>query len=236
MNKIIIGAPFGNYFSWPGTTSTLGTFTRDYRGNRLWRCLKTLRYNFKMRGWINSLGLPNPGINSLKIEHVNDNVIVSVYGFNQDDWIYLSKYSRDIGIRTIELNISCPNVKKNPELKFLPKLFCTHSVIVKLPPLRWIELAKPFYEEGIKTFHLCNTMPTPKGGLSGKTLKQYSLWAIEDFRQKWGKNVTLIGGGGITSMLDIHDYLLAGANHVSIASMLLNPLNWSKVSSWTLKL
>lgn len=91
-------------------------------------------------------------------------------------------------------------------------------------------MGKSLYDQGIRYFHLCNTLPTPKGGMSGKVLKPYSLQAIEEFR-KW-KDVKLIGGGGITSLKDVEDYIQAGADHVSVASMLFNPLNWLKLKNF----
>ena len=65
--------------------------------------------------------------------------------------------------------------------------------------------------------------------ISGKPLKQYSLWAVGDLRQKYGSDVALIGGGGVTDTTDVVDYLKVGADHVAIASVLFNPFNWRKV-------
>ena len=60
--KFFISAPFGNYVKPKGCISVTGTFTRNPQGNRLWSVLKTLRYNRKLGGWVNKLGLPNPGL------------------------------------------------------------------------------------------------------------------------------------------------------------------------------
>ena len=57
-----ISAPFGNYIKPKGTIPVAGTFTLNPRGNRFWAVLKTLRYNTAQQGWVNRLGLPNPGI------------------------------------------------------------------------------------------------------------------------------------------------------------------------------
>lgn len=236
MRRLIISAPFGNYLQFPGTTPTLGTFTRHYRGGkfyRLWRCLLTLRYSWKMQAWRNKLGLPNPGIGSLLDTSTVDK-IVSVHGFNKEDWGYFTSFFYPRIGQMVELNLSCPNVGHQHvtnDVYWATNAMSDRGLIViaKLPPVRWFELAEPLYEVGVRNFHLCNTIPTPGGGLSGKPLKQYSLWAIEQFRKRWNTAVDLTGGGGITCEQDVRDYLSAGADRVAVGSMLFNPFNWKKI-------
>lgn len=239
MHPLIISAPFGNYLRWPGVTSTLGTHTYARRArlhNRLWRVLTTVRYWPRTESWVNKMGLPSPGLGADELRNADyRNSILSIHGFNKTEWGILAEEAAVKKPLAVELNASCPNVTDGADSQAgLYRAAETLSnkgmtVIVKLPPLRWMALGVPLYERGIHTFHLCNTIPTPGGGLSGKPLKQYSLWAIDEFRQKWGEDVTLIGGGGITSLEDVMDYMRAGANHVAIASMLFNPFNWRKV-------
>lgn len=234
MQKVIISAPFGNYLSFPNTTRTLGTYTVPKRAGfwlRLWRILKTVRYNWRSQSWINKLGLPNPGIAAL-----NDakDCIVSIHGFNREEWGLLAMHAIHAGATALELNLSCPNIEHRYDMMkdamqgILPYMDQT-TVIAKLPPVRWMDYGRPLYDVGIRHFHLCNTIPTPGGGMSGKPLMQYSLWAIEDFRAVFGDKVTLIGGGGVTDKKDAQAYINAGANHVSVGSMLFNPFNWKKV-------
>lgn len=244
LKPIIISAPFGNYFSYPGSTSTLGTFTCDPRGGawyRLWRCIRTLRPLYRAGGWINKLGLPNPGVEACPRNC--DDVIVSIHGFNEHDWTRLSfrmaggdcfgEFFRPY----VELNLSCPNVENIHSIANLmpaiANLFDARvTVIAKLPPVRWMELAEPLYDLGVRHFHCCNTIPTPGGGISGKPVKQYSLWATEQITQKWSDAV-VIAGGGVTSLRDVCDYVEAGAQHVAIGSALLNPLRWRTVRRLT---
>lgn len=234
LERVIISAPFGNYLTFPGVTSTLGSFTRAKRGGvprRIWRMLTTVRYYRRPQSWINRLGLPNPGIDAIRARRLPvEGKIISLYGFNKADWNALifaaCHYSH------LELNLSCPNVEHTQVVEDVlatVSLFPRDVFIAKLPPLDWFALANPLYDAGIRTFHLCNTIQTPGGGLSGKVLKQYSLWAIREFRQKWGTKVRLIGGGGITSCLDIADYFKAGADHIALGSTLLNPFNHDKI-------
>ncbi len=243
ISRLIIGCPFGNYFSRPGITSTLGTFTRKPRGGffwRAWRLAVGLRYSWLAGGWVNNLGLPNPGIVSLcgvhSLTSPAPNCIVSVHGFDRVEWEQMALIlSGDWAPLTTELNLSCPNVehKHRVEDDVVPaaKILLKNGVrvIAKLPPVRWFDLAEPLYAAGVRGFHLCNTLPVRGGGLSGKTLKQLSLWAVGEFRRRWGDSVTLIGGGGVTCEQDVRDYLNAGADHVAVGSMLLNPFNWWKL-------
>jgi dihydroorotate dehydrogenase len=243
-NRIIIAAPFGNYLHFSGCNRTLGTFTLEPRPGRFWKVASTLRYNWRQKSWINKIGLRNPGIDSLDVNQIRDNII-SVHGFNLVEWRALIEHliyahSREYLDRSptyMELNLSCPNVKDNFHIEDLYHIIDRalkrgYKIIAKLPPIKWMEMGKPLYDMGIRFFHLCNTIPSPGGGISGKPLKQFSLWAIQDFRQAFGDSVSLIGGGGISSIADLEDYRAAGANYYSIGSMLLNPFNWRKVPSF----
>jgi dihydroorotate dehydrogenase len=234
IHRLIISAPFGNWLHWPGTTPTLGTFTRHHRGGllyRLWRCLRTLRPC--RGGWVNRLGLPNPGIDSLPLDYY-DGKIISIHGFNEQEWLSLIK-RLPCGVRGwVEFNLSCPNVGTVDHSGAVNAaefaLAYGTPVIAKLPPVRWLGLACAMYASGVRTFHCCNTLPVPGGGLSGPALKPYSLTVVRALRQRWGDGITLIAGGGVYGMRDALDYLDAGADHVAIASVLLNPFNWHHVA------
>ena len=60
--ETFVAAPFGNYIKPKDCIPVTGSFTLHPQGNRLWRVIKTLRYSWKLNGWVNALGLPNPGI------------------------------------------------------------------------------------------------------------------------------------------------------------------------------
>jgi dihydroorotate dehydrogenase len=239
IEHLVIGAPFGNYLHWPGITSTLGTYTLQDRGGafyRFWRVLKTVRPLPRGGGWVNQLGLPNPGIASLG-DRILPREILSIHGFSLDDWVRLIVYGTGLGAMALELNVSCPNVHTIAvgdcvKACTICSMGRASPLIVKLPPVHWMEHAQPFYDIGVRCFHCCNTIPTSRGGFSGKVLKPYSLWAIADLRDRWGDEVQIIGGGGVTSCDDVADYQHAGADHVAIASALLNPLTWRQVSRW----
>jgi dihydroorotate dehydrogenase len=238
MQRVILAAPFGNYLHFQGTTRTLGTYTVPKRAGfikRLWRIISTVRYYPRSQSWLNKLGLPNPGIAEAPKDGKDS--ILSVYGFDDGEWLQLVQEAHRMGVEAVELNLSCPNIAHRHDLvkdvqRAIHWAAGRLTVIAKLPPVRWMDFGKPLYSVGVRHYNLCNTIPTPGGGMSGKPLMQYSLWAVEDFRDTFGDAVTLIGGGGITCLDDVKAYISAGANHVYLASMLFNPFNWRKVRTF----
>ena len=89
--KIFIAAPFGNYLSFPNTISVTGTWTLKHRAGllkRLWRIASTLRYDFKLKGWVNNLGLPNEGIH-VGLKKTLPDQVLSIAGIERNDWIQL---------------------------------------------------------------------------------------------------------------------------------------------------
>jgi dihydroorotate dehydrogenase len=246
LERVIISAPFGNYLTWPGCTPTLGTYTWLFRAGpwgRLWKVLSTVRYYHGIRSWKNRLGLPNPGLPHLY--HLVrrgrgpdvKKCVLSVLGFTPDEWWCLVRMARFLNPLALEVNDSCPNVDRSARHGgALYAAECALArgmlVTVKLAPLYWLQRARQFHEVGVRCFHCCNTIPTPGGGLSGKVLKNYSLWAVRDLRQEWGRSVDITGGGGIDSLRDVDDYLGAGVDRVAVGSMLFNPLSLGRLTAF----
>lgn len=236
LQKIIVGAPFGNYLNFPHTTSTLGTFTAKYRGGfwkRVWRVLKTVRYYPDIQAWKNKLGLPNPSVAWLSCQYPDK--IISVMGFNSEEWLCCVKAAKACNPLAIELNISCPNCPGEDQTDYsliFPKIVEVAEdveLIVKLPPVSYEKRAEAALCAGINSFHCCNTLPTPDGGMSGKPLKVFSLNCIKQMRTLSYTYKHLIGGGGVTCLGDAKEYLQAGCTNVSVASVLFNPLNWRRI-------
>ena len=59
---LFISPPFGNYLSLPHTISIRGSFTLNERPGKWSQIVKTLRYKSTFGGWVNKIGLRNPGI------------------------------------------------------------------------------------------------------------------------------------------------------------------------------
>ena len=95
-----IGCPFGNYLKLNGLISVNGSFTIEPRDGLLLQILKTLRYSFKHGGWINKIGLRNPGIDAA-ITNWNKNEIYSVAIIKRQDIAKLvEKVPKDMNIYT----------------------------------------------------------------------------------------------------------------------------------------
>ena len=106
--KFFIAAPFGNYLKFKNKNHVIpvtGTWTLDKRANLLKRFFKiftTLRYDFKKDGWVNKLGLPNPGI-EIGMRKILSGEILSIAAINRSDWLKLYEViGNDI---SIEINL-----------------------------------------------------------------------------------------------------------------------------------
>ena len=232
--KIFISAPFGNYIKSKRTISVHGTFTRNPRGNRLWSVLKSLRYDRRLGGWVNKLGLPNPGLQK-GLCNVNDKPsdVLSISEIKRGDF---QKMNNIIPLnQSLEINFSCPNLGKKLPLDgagIFTKVKSREWCIAKLSPLTdGDELEFVIEHLGFKQIHLSNTLPLPngRGGLSGATLKPYTLELIDLVREQWGNRIEIIAGGGVSDFGGVMDYLKAGANHVSLGSVCFNPFKLRKL-------
>lgn len=233
---LVISAPFGNYIQPAGATPTLGTFTALRRRGRLWRIIRTVRYHHGMRAWTNKIGLRNPGIDWLANE-VNagkkrvDAALVSIHGFDDDQWRTLLERAAALRPLGIELNMSCPNVGHvNWPADLFERAARVHAggvgIVVKLPPVNFETMVDQALSTGLRAFHCCNTLPVPAGGLSGKPLKPVALQCIEAITRlarERGTEPLIIGGGGITTPADIDDYARLGATRFAIGTKAFDP-------------
>jgi len=211
----------------PNAISVTGSWTLKHRAGtwkRLWRIACSLRYDRKLKGWVNALGLPNEGI-EIGLKKTSPDQVLSIAGIERNDWIELE--SRIPEEQSIELNLSCPNITERTVWNDLPVFFLGNKrewCIAKVSPLITPEqLAFLIEEVGFTQLHLCNTLPVLKGGLSGPTLRSYVLNHLEFIRNEWGDGLELIAGGGVDSFGAASDYLAAGANHLSLGSVCFNP-------------
>ena len=235
-----ISAPFGNYIKPKGTIPVTGTFTLNPRGNRFWAVLKTLRYNTAQQGWVNRLGLPNPGIRAelkrrekitedpTRLDDIYD--VISIAEIERGDFQKLNVLIPEN--QSIELNLSCPNLNKKLSWESA-KCFNSEKrewCIAKLSPLTTPEELKFVVEFlGFTQLHFSNTLPTIYGGLSGPVLREYTMELIDLARSKYGNSVEIIAGGGVSDFGSVTNYLSNGADHVSIGSVCFNPFKLRKL-------
>ncbi|MBT8171632.1 dihydroorotate dehydrogenase [Candidatus Bathyarchaeota archaeon] len=199
-------------------------------------------------GLLNAMGLPNPGISHFKqemnlLKETKAPIIVSIFGSTTDEFIKVAKIAEEIRADAIELNVSCPHVKKAGAaigcdpllLKEIVKKIKKNvniSVIVKLTPnvTNIGEIAKVAEEAGADALTAINTvkgmaieietcrpiLANKFGGLSGPAIKPIALRCIYDIYRS--VKIPIIGCGGIAKWQDAVEFLLAGASAIQIGT------------------
>ncbi|MDD3652890.1 MAG: dihydroorotate dehydrogenase [Desulfotomaculaceae bacterium] len=213
-------------------------------------------------GVLNSIGLQNPGVDRFITEALpfladfDLPVIVNIAGDTVQDYTLLAeKLSRTAGVAALEVNISCPNVKKGglqfgsdpasaAEVTRSVKESTHLPVIVKLSPnvTSIVAVAEKVAEANADALSLINTLlgmainirtrrpvlGNILGGLSGPAVKPVALRAVWQVRK--AVNLPIIGMGGIISAADAIEFFLAGATAVAIGSAnFINPLTTMEV-------
>ena len=202
-------------------------------------------------GMLNAVGLQNKGIDYFetniytKICRYDSNIIVNVNGSTLDDYVSLSERIDKLDrIPAIELNISCPNVKKGGMIfgtnldsarKVTRAVRAVYSkkLIVKLSPnvTNIVDFARVVEEEGADSISLINTLlgmavdikkmkpslSTITGGLSGPAIKPVALRMVWQVAKS--VKVPVIGMGGIMTASDAIEFFLAGATAVQIGTV-----------------
>ncbi|MBO6118837.1 MAG: dihydroorotate dehydrogenase [Bacteroidales bacterium] len=207
-------------------------------------------------GMINAVGLQNKGVeyfcNNIypQIKDKNPNIIVNVSGSSIEEYCKVASLINDLpSIPAIELNISCPNVKKGgmgfgvnkdmakEVITEVRKVYKKH-LIVKLTPnvTNIIEIAQAAELAGADSLSLINTIlamavdaekqkpliSTITGGLSGPAIKPIALRCV--WQVSHNVNIPVIGIGGIMNARDVVEFMLVGASAVEIGTAnFINP-------------
>ena len=207
-------------------------------------------------GILNSIGLQNPGFrefikNKLPYyKNLKTHLIINFFGNTQKEYVELARRFDDVaGISGIEMNISCPNVKRggivfgtDPQMAYrlvqAVRKATALPLIVKLSPnVTDIALMAESVEEGgadavslVNTFRaMAVNIHTKKpelgntiGGLSGPAIKPIALRMVWEVGQ--AVNIPIIGMGGIMNAKDAIEFILVGASAVQIGTAnLINP-------------
>tara|TARA_B100001175_G_C19351618_1_gene562617 strand:- start:137 stop:853 length:717 start_codon:yes stop_codon:yes gene_type:complete len=225
---IFISPPFGNYVKLDNTVSIKGSFTLEPRDGLFMQILKTLRYSFEHKGWINKIGLRNKGIDwAIKDFENNKSCVYSIALFNENEIDKIvSKIPNNMNV---EINVSCPNVEKSVVNEGLHKFLNKERkwCIIKLSTKTPYNLIDSYYNQGFRQFHCCNTVPITQGGLSGRSIQPYSFKMANYIKTKY-PNTEVIGGGGIQTTQDVVNYKTNGCSHFSVSTLLFNPYKFCK--------
>ena len=176
-------------------------------------------------------------------------LVVSISAHTADDFARICERVSVPGVDAIEVNISCPNIEEGGKA-FAMHPSTTHAVMTKLRgasdlPL-WaklspntgetIEVAMAAEEAGADALVVSNTLLSmaidihtrkPKlgnlmGGLSGPSLKPIALRMA--YQCAKSVDIPVIGCGGISTVEDIVEYLIAGATAIQVGTAtFINP-------------
>lgn len=200
-------------------------------------------------GILNSVGLQNPGVETFCknmlpfIRKFDTNLIANISGNTIEEYCEMVEILSDSSINMIEMNISCPNVKKGglnfgtdpkmvEEITSEVKKHCKKPLIVKLTPnvTDITEIAKSAESGGADALSLINTLLGMKidintrrpvlynnmGGLSGPCIKPVAVRMVWQVRNAC--KLPIIGMGGISNWEDAVEFMMAGADIVSVGT------------------
>lgn len=207
-------------------------------------------------GMLNAVGLQNKGVDYFaniiypRIKDFDTQIIVNVSGSCIDDYVATAERIQELdNINAIELNISCPNVKKggmtfgvscegaSEVVSAVRKVYNKHLMVKLTPNVTDIaSIAKAVENSGADSVSLINTvlgmavdaekqrpkLSTVTGGLSGPCVKPIALrcvWQVYN-----AVDIPVIGLGGIMNATDAIEFLLAGATAIQVGTAnFINP-------------
>ena len=203
-------------------------------------------FSVKGGGWINAVGLSNPGApNFAKMIEPNQDVplVVSLVGSVPEDFEMMIEQFKNCKVIAYELNLSCPHVAKvglevgdDPDL--VKKIVTTAKNTTDMPIIAKVGLGTTHYlntvstaiDSGIDAITAINTvramaidvetqrpiLSNKFGGLSGTPIKPIALRCVYEISSKY--DVPIIGCGGVSTWEDAIEFFLAGASAIQIGS------------------
>ncbi|EOT43449.1 dihydroorotate dehydrogenase B, catalytic subunit [Enterococcus dispar ATCC 51266] len=172
------------------------------------------------------------------------NIIANVAGSCEEDYVAVCEQIGDApNVKAIELNISCPNVKHGgiafgtdpkvaASLTAAVKKVAKVPVYVKLSPnvTDIVPIAKAIEDAGADGFTMINTLlgmridlktrkpllANQTGGLSGGAIKPVAIRLIHQVFH--ATNIPIIGMGGVQTVDDVLEMMMAGASAVAIGT------------------
>lgn len=201
-------------------------------------------------GMLNAIGLQNVGVDYFIKEKLpalrkyKTQIIANIFGETIEDYMEVAKRLSDSeGVSAIEINISCPNVKKGgivfgtdpseaAKVVSAVKGSSRLPIITKLSPnVTDIKvMVKAVEEAGADAISLINTLTgmvidvekrkpvlaTITGGLSGPAIRPVAVRMV--WQAKQVAKVPLIGMGGIMNARDALEFIIAGASAVQVGT------------------
>lgn len=239
------GKEFANYYdiSQLGGISVKAVSLEPRMGNQAPRICETAS------GILNSVGLQNPGIDGFLanelpfLRELDTMIMVNIVGNSSSDFESLAEIFNEVDIDSIELNVSCPNVKRGIVFGQDPKMLealtravkdkCPNKPLyVKLSPnvTSISEVAKAAEAGGADGISLINTLlgmaidvykrkpilANNTGGLSGPAIRPIAVRMVHEVYR--AVSVPIIGMGGIERGEDAMEFILAGASATMVGT------------------
>ena len=209
-------------------------------------------FSVKGGGWINAVGLSNPGAsNFAKMIEPNQDVpiVVSLVGSVPEDFEIMIKEFENCKVKAFELNLSCPHVAKvglevGDDPGLVKAIVSTVKSTTNVPVIAKVGLGTSNYlntvntaiDSGIDAITAINTvraiaidvetqrpiLSNKFGGLSGTPIKPIALRCVYEISSKY--DIPIIGCGGISTWEDAVEFFLAGSSGVQLGSAIGD--NW----------
>jgi dihydroorotate dehydrogenase (NAD+) catalytic subunit len=171
-------------------------------------------------------------------------VIGNIAGKTEDEFVEMAeRIGSQTGLAGLELNLSCPNVSGGIDFATRPEVterlvrrvraVCPMPLLTKLTPnvTDLVSIAQAAEQGGAEAISLVNTfvgmaidwkrrrpiLGNIFGGLSGPAIKPLALRAVFQVARK--VKTPLIGIGGIATIDDVMEFLLAGASAVQLGTV-----------------
>jgi dihydroorotate dehydrogenase (NAD+) catalytic subunit len=201
-------------------------------------------------GMLNAIGLENVGVDHFitrkmpYLKTLETEIVVNILGDSVEEYGEIARRLDQVqGISALEVNISCPNVRKGGvAFGTVPEMAaavtgtvkdCTAlPLIIKLSPnvTDIVVMARAVEDAGADAVSLINTLigmaidirtRKPKlanviGGLSGPAIKPVALRMVWQVAR--AVTIPVIGIGGITTAADALEFLLAGATAIQVGT------------------
>lgn len=222
-----------------------GTTLNPRQGNDYPRMIET------PSGMLNAVGLQNKGVDYFieniypRIKDYKSNLIVNVSGANIEDYAETARRLHRLdGVKAIEVNISCPNVKEGgmafgtttsgaaSVTRAVREAYPDKTLIVKLSPnvTSIADIARAVEAEGADSVSLINTLmgmsidverrrphlSTITGGLSGPAVRPVAVRMVWQVAK--AVKIPVVGLGGIMNGRDAIEFMLAGARAIEIGT------------------
>lgn len=232
-----------------GAISVKGITLLERKGNPAPRLHETTM------GLLNSVGLQNPGVEHFIAHEIpflrqyDTKIIANINGSTIEDYRLLADRLDGEDVDSIELNVSCPNVKAGGMSFGTDPTMLRQTVravraatekhlIVKLTPnvTDIAQMAHICQEEGAQAISLVNTfsgmaidVQTMKpvfhlvgAGLSGPAIKPLALKKV--YEAYASIDIPILGMGGIRQFTDGLEFMMAGATAIAIGTAIFtNP-------------